>query len=268
MQKCFAAENVDFYSTVSSSSDTDMIKMTTDLFFNQLQSLDGYTVTDKRNRTYSKEEAPDNTIAFFAEIQEEGDGSWICTLNAIKPSENKNVNETKKYASYYKILLDAKTSLENLFRNLAENIYSSPQEKIASSKPALPPEEESKAPGEVTLDELSGTWKGEDFIEKILLLRGGRGFVIFKNGANMNISVSIQGKNVSIKQTSSSNASFFPEIPREKALKNAPGALPIEWNMFIESPTKLTGTKKTMLEDSTAPNGVRQGTISVSWSKS
>ena len=36
---------------------------------------------------------------------------------------------------------------------------------------------------------LSGTWGGEDTIDKIVIMRGGRGFVIFKNGSSMNITV-------------------------------------------------------------------------------
>ena len=95
----FSASPVEFYATVSSSQDTGMIKMTTDLFYTQFLSLNGYTVIDKREILFNPEVHKSSNIAFFAEIQEDADGSWICTLNAVKTSENKNVSSTKKYAS-------------------------------------------------------------------------------------------------------------------------------------------------------------------------
>lgn len=260
-----AAESVDFYATVSSSADSGMIKMTTDLFFNQLQSLDGYTVTDKRGSTYDPSTAARTSIAFFAEIQEDSDGSWICTLNAVKASDGKNVSETKKYASYYKILLDAKSSLENLFRNLSGEapVQDSPAQ-ASVPRNYTPPQQAQESP-DSALDDLAGTWRGEQFIEKILILRGGRGFVVFKNGATMNISVTITGKNVRIVQTGGSNASFFPEIPRQLALQNAPGAKPIEWNLTLTDKATLKGVKSTLVENS--GSGVTDGTLEVTWSK-
>ena len=39
---------------------------------------------------------------------------------------------------------------------------------------------------EATLETLAGTWTGEALVDKVIILRGGNGFVIFKNGASMN----------------------------------------------------------------------------------
>ena len=46
-----SAETVDFFATVSSSKDSNMIKMTTDLFFAQFQAVDGYSVTEETKTT-------------------------------------------------------------------------------------------------------------------------------------------------------------------------------------------------------------------------
>jgi hypothetical protein len=249
---------VDFFATVSSSGDTNMIKMTTDLFFAQFQAVDGYTVNDRRNETYSAENSSAG-IAFFAEIQEDEDG-WVCTLNAIKSDGEKNVSSTKKYNTYYKILLDAKPSLENLLKNLSGNVGAvNPAENFQDSG------KNSLLQGEEILDNIAGTWTGEDLIEKILILRGGRGFVIYKSGASMNVSVSVEGSSIKIKQSGKPNASFFPEIPRSEALKNAAGALPIEWNFSLSGNT-LSGTKTTLVQDKKT-NGVSSGEISVTWTK-
>ncbi|MGN0730082.1 TP0183 family DNA metabolism protein [Treponema sp.] len=258
--RSFSAETVDFFATVSSSKDTGMIKMTTDLLFNQFQTVDGYTVRDRRNETYISGASTAN-ISFFAEIQEDPDGGWLCTLNAIKPDGKQNVSATKKYDSYYKILLDARPSLENLLTNLTGNIQI-PEERTAAQEERA----KSTVPGDTQLDAIAGTWTGEELIEKVLILRGGRGFVIFKNGASMNISVTVQDDSIKIRQNGRPNASFFPEIPRQEALKNAQTASPIEWNMTLSGNT-LSGKKTTLVEDKNSPTGIKEGEIEVSWTK-
>lgn len=258
------ADTVDFYATVSSSADDNMIKMTTDLLYTQLQSMDAYSVADKRSEVFTLPSSSPN-ISFYVDIQEDYDGGWICTLNAYRGE--KNVSFTKKYDSYYKILMDSKASIENLLLNLSENL------KIQKTDDAREPEAEKKEePNPIlrqrnpAMDILAGTWTGEELIEKILILRGGRGFIVFKNGASMNISVTVDGDSVKVKQTGKSNASFFPELPRQEALNNAATAAPIEWNLVLNGNT-LEGTKKTLVSDKKASTGVSEGTINVLWTK-
>jgi len=233
--------------------------MTTDLFYTQLQSLSGYTVVDKRTISYDADIPSSNTISFYAEIEESGDDGWLCTLNAIKNSNGKNVSETKKYTSYYKILLDAKSSLENLLLSLDENINFN---SAVNSNPGSNLKEEN-----VTVEKLSGTWTGEPLVDKVVLLKGGRGFVIFKNGASMNITVSVSGKTVFIKQSGKSNASYFPEIPRNVALQNASTAEPVIWTLSLVSPNTLKGKKNTLVTDKSSPSDVSRGDISVTWTR-
>lgn len=253
----FATEAVDFYATVSSSSDKDMISMTTDLFFTQLQSLESYTVTDRRNAVYSKENAIPSNISFYIEIQEDEENTWLCTLHAIKLSEEKNLTVSKHYSSYYKILLDAKNSLELLLKNISLSTEQFPEAALKNSNSSIQKDAE----------KLCGTWTGETFIDKIIILRGGRGFVIFKNGASMNIQVNIAGNKVNIVQTGKPNASYFPELPRDLALKAATQAPAIKWDLTLVESNKLKGTKTTLTESKFSENGVSTGTYNVEWIK-
>lgn len=261
---CIHAETVQFYATVSSSADASMIKMSTDILYTQLQSMDGYTVVDRRNENYTSENKPGN-ISFYAEIQEQSTGNWTCTLNAFK--NDSAFSSTKEYDSYYKILMDAKASLENFMLNLSGNIVIPEEESAEMAEDEIKPEIHS--PGKKrnpVMDLLAGTWIGEELIEKILILRGGRGFIIFKNGASMNIAVSVEGSDVTIKQSGKSNASFYPELPRQDALKIAASANPIEWKLKLNGNT-LSGIKKTLISDKKSSTGVSEGTVAVSWTK-
>lgn len=258
ISKLYAVSTVDFFATKSSSKDINMITMTTDLFFTQFTSMSGYTVFDRRDTVYEKGIDSSSNIIFYSEIEESGDGNWVCTLNVINSAKDKNLNITKTYASYYKILLDAKTSLENLLASLEGN---GPAEVTAEAPKAK------AAPSKANIEELAGTWTGENLIDKIVILRGGKGFVIFKNGATMNISVSAEGSTVLIKQTGKPNASFFPELPRDLALKNVMNAEPVSWTLSLLDSQTLSGSKTTLLEDSSSSNGVTEGSLDVEWKK-
>ena len=107
----------------------------------------------------------------------------------------------------------------------------------------------------------------QDHIEKILILRGGRGFVIFENGASMNVSVEEAGSSVKITQTSRPNASFFPELPRALALKNAAQSQPVEWNLTLTEDGSLKGSKTTLVESRSSDTGVSRGTVDVEWKR-
>lgn len=249
------ATDVEFFATKSSSSDINMLTMTTDLFYKQLQGLGTYSVIDKRNIPFSND-IPTNGIAFYAQIEEGSNGSWLCTLNARK-NGGQFVSETRTYASYYKILLDAKASIESIMATLA----------TAPQNGAVGASKESNAFALAGLDALAGTWTGEEQIDKIIILRGGKGFVIFKNGASMNITVSVSGNTVSIEQNGRANASFFPDLPRDVALKNATNANPITWNLTIVDASTMKGTKTTLIADASSETGTSTGSLSVEWVK-
>ena len=99
-------------------------------------------------------------------------------------------------------------------------------------------------------------------------MRGGRGFVIFNNGASMNITVRLQqsegSQKITVLQNQRSNASFFPQLSRQLALEHAVNAEPIEWTFQAKDSNTLTGQKRTLVENS---GQVNYGDISVTWTR-
>lgn len=252
------ATDVEFYTLLSSTvTDSSKVQMTEDLFFTQLLSFQQYKIVDKRPSSYTGIPAnpSQDTIVFYGELQENG-SSWTCTLHLEQPHLNKKTQITGNYDSYFKILSEAKSSISQLF----ENLEAPSTAATASHNPKAPA-------GTPTFDSLSGTWIGEASINKIVLLRGGRGFVIFNNGASMNISVEIQGHTIICTQSAKSNASFFPELPREVALVAAMNAQPITWTMTLSNNSTMTGTKRSLLAvvDSGTAVGAEMGTTEVTW---
>ncbi len=186
---------VDYYGVVSQSSDANMLKMAQDIFYTQLKSVDNITVNDLRpDATKASIEVPElkttgkSTIAFYAEIEEDksedtGLTVWRCKFNALNPSDGITRTKNETYDSYYKILSSAKNDIEEILKNIDSPKKGPGNENLTSS---------AMTPVNVDIESLAGTWSGEPFTDKIIILRGGRGFVIFKNGATMNIKITVK----------------------------------------------------------------------------
>lgn len=250
------AINLDFYATVTNIQDSDMVNMATDLYFSQFQALPGFYVNDKRKVFFDENTALKSNISFYAELTETADG-WTSTLNAINLGKNKHFSFTKTYENYYLILIDAKDSIQNLI----DNLNSTDGDSLDNSR------QNAESNIRVDMESIAGNWNGGKFIDKIVILRGGRGFVIYKNGASMDISVAINGRTVTITQSGKSNASFFPALAREIALKLAPSAQPVKWNFTLLDSNTLSGTETTLVPDETSETGASIGTIAAEWTR-
>ena len=257
--------SIDYFGIVASGVDDNMSKMTSDLYYTQLCEINSYTVQDKRNgirmsSSPSTDEFEDGKISLYAVItKKENSSKWISTITLYDSSKKSTLSEAKEYDSFYKILMEPKSSLQETISALLAGKGTEVTSATGSSKSS----------GSIQSTEfLSGTWGGEDTIDKIVIMRGGRGFVIFKNGSSMNITVEIktsgQGQSIVITQNGKSNASFFPELPREIALKEAVNADPIKWILTLDDDDTLSGTKSTLvMSDGTAING----TMNVTWKR-
>ena len=260
--------SIDYYGIVSNEIDSNMSKMTSDLYYTQLSEINNFSVEDKRT-TPCLSERPDaqefseTSLSFFTVItKEEKSDKWITTYWVVDKNKNEEHSKKKTYDSFYKILMEPKDVLKETIKQLIEN--DSGTKGITSSNSDMP-----FTSGAVitSTEELSGTWGGEDNINKIVIMRGGRGFVIFNNGASMNITVELsdsERKNVIVTQKGRSNASFYPDLQRTAALNAAVSADPIKWTLTLVDENTLKGTKDTLLPDG---DGYKAGSLSVTWSR-
>ena len=261
--------NIDYYGIVSTEIDANMSKMTSDLYYTQLSEINNFSISDKRT-TPSLAERPDaeafsnSSLSFFTLInKDENSDKWITTYFVVDKAHNEEHSKKKIYDSLYKILMEPKDVLKNTIKQLIENdtsattITASVQEQSSSGKSAI-----------TSTEELSGTWSGEENINKIVIMRGGRGFVIFNNGASMNITVELSGsdssKTVLVKQKGNSNASFYPDLKRTAALTAAVSAAPIKWTLNLTDSNTLKGIKDTLLPDG---DNYKEGSVNVIWTR-
>ena len=261
--------NIDYYGIVSTEIDANMSKMTSDLYYTQLSEINNFSVTDKRSSP-SLSERPDSSVfaegrlSFFTLITKDAKSDkWITTCYVVDKNKNEEHSKKKTYDSFYKLLMEPKDVLKETIKNLIENdssktsISGSPSDPVSARGSSI-----------ASTEELSGTWTGEENINKIVIMRGGRGFVIFNNGASMNITVELSGpednKKVLVTQKGGSNASFYPELKRTAALTAAVSAKPIKWTFVLSDNNTLKGTKDTLLPDG---DNYKEGSVSVTWNR-
>ena len=261
--------NIDYYGIVSNEIDANMSKMTSDLYYTQLSEISNFSVSDMRTSP-SLTARPDSStfsdgkLSFFTLIQKDAKSDkWITTYFVVDKIKNEEHSKKKTYDSFYKILMEPKDVLKDTIKQLIENDTSATA--IAAGLQESSP---SKTSAIVSTEELSGTWGGEENINKVVIMRGGRGFVIFNNGASMNITVELSGsdsaKKVVIKQKGNSNASFYPELKRTIALSAAVSAEPIKWTLTLTDNNTLEGIKNTLLPDG---DSYKEGSVSVVWTR-
>lgn len=262
---------IDYCGIFSDDLDQNMSKLTSDLYYTQLSELQNFTVVDKRSQFDSKNPGSidkslfaEKSKTFFAEINKNpSNDKWQTVFHIFY--EGNEVTKSKEYDSYYKILMEPKDNLRATLSALINGGGSvseaqKPQTDSASKEPV-------KA-AQISTDFLSGTWKGEDGLNKVVIMRGGRGFVIFSNGASMNISIRLDegggNQKITIVQNQRSNASFFPQLSRQLALEEAVNADPIEWNLQATDSNTLKGQKRTLIEET---GQVSYGNIPVTWTR-
>ena len=243
--------------------------MTSDLYYTQLSEINNFSVSDKRSSP-SLSERPDaadfsdGKLSFFTLITKDSKSDkWITTYYVVDKTRNEEHSKKKTYDSFYKILMEPKDVLKDTIKQLIENDSST-----TSITASVNDSSSIKGASIASTEELSGTWGGEENINKIVIMRGGRGFVIFNNGASMNITVELSGsadnKKVVITQKGNSNASFYPDLKRTAALSAAVSAKPITWTLTLTDNNTLKGIKNTLLPDG---DNYKEGSISVIWTR-
>lgn len=273
--------NLYYYGVLTNVNDQNMLNITQDLFFAQLRGIQSLQTFDKRDDeikdSYSDIQTDSNCGSFFELVQEKSpsegpllfaariyrprsDEKWSCVF-AVKNLQNGQVFSTEKeYDSYYKILTDAKLLIQRVVFDASGSGGALGQSAKAAPGAAR------QDGAEVGAESLAGTWSGEKSASKIILLRSGRGFIVFNNGATMNVAVFAQdgGSSVRIVQRDKFNASFYPDIDRQTILNYAESAAPIEWNMTLASSGSLVGKKRTLVQSG---GSVEPASVDVTWTK-
>jgi len=241
---------------------TEQTAQTVDnLVFSFIKELKTYTIFDLRSQSVPADFPNDPAIdyIFFGALEEVPEG---IKLELILKGRKDQVTRiiSKVYDNINKILLDSRLLVFNLFD------FSVPLEQLARS---LPQTEQNTEFGYIdTVDSLAGSWKGEQGLDRVMILRGGRGMAVFSSGVSVSLDLKIDNGYLLVTQKGSLQPRQFLNLPDEIARQAVQKTNPPQWR-FLVSPDKkiLSGTKvdAQIQYNETAIISVKYDTATVEW---
>ena len=241
---------------------TEQTAQTVDnLVFSFIKELKTYTIFDLRSQSVTADFPNDPAIdyIFFGALEEVPEGIKLeLILKGRKDQFTRIIS--KVYDNINKILLDSRLLVFNLFD------FSVPLEQLARS---LPQNEQNTEFGYIeTVDSLAGSWKGEPGLDRVMILRGGRGMAVFSSGVSVSLDLKIDNGYLLVTQKGSLQPRQFLNLPDEIARQAVQKTNPPQWR-FLVSPDKkiLSGTKvdAQIQYNETAIISVKYDTATVEW---
>ena len=241
---------------------TEQIAQTVDnLVFSFIKELKTYTIYDLRNQSVPTD-FPQNAAVeyiFFGVLEEVPEGVKLeLILKGRKEQFTRIIS--KVYDNVNRILLDSRLLVFNLFD------FSVPLEQLARSLPQN--EQNTEFEYIETVDSLAGSWKGEPGLDRVMILRGGRGMAVFSSGVSVSLDLKIDNGYLLVTQKGSLQPRQFLNLPDEIARQAVQKTNPPQWR-FLVSPDKkiLSGTKvdAQIQYNETAIISVKYDTATVEW---
>ena len=162
------------------------------------------------------------------------------SINNIEESQDSVIVLTRDYDTYNRIMLESRS----LVRELIDK-FTSPETNTEQAN-ALP-EENIKTSPINDINSLSGSWKGDGIIEKVVFLRGGKAIAILTNGASMQLDLVIQDGNLIAMQKGANQPRFFTALPYSIAAIASNSAPPTSWELSLSEDFKtLVGIQHTV----------------------
>jgi len=225
-----------------------------EVIFSFTAEMKNYSVKDAGNADETVAIASDDILYIFTGRIVAGDG-FVRLEVCFKNKELEMVRYlAKDYESTAKILLESRLLVKELFElqdsvekarlsfERAEKTAPQQKENIRDLK-SLVEEEFDKI---FSLDSLVGAWYGEDGeVEKIMIMRGGRGVAIWASGISLLLDVKLEDGILTISQKGVPQPRQFVNLPDNIANIAAKSAKPIVWQFSVDQDLKvLSGLKR------------------------
>ncbi|HOT62740.1 MAG TPA: hypothetical protein PLU93_07755, partial [Treponemataceae bacterium] len=170
---------------------------------------------------------------------------------------------SRVYENPNRILLESRVLVRDLFdQSIA---LPDPSPSVAD---ASPPEQTIELIAVRNPDSLAGSWEGEDGIERIMILRGGRGVAVLASGVSISLEILVSGDYLVVRQKGAAVPRQFMDLPDPVARQAAAIAPPIEWRFQVTSDqSTLSGTKKSVVIKNDGKNvlSMESVTLPVFW---
>ena len=257
----FAVPKVAVYQLQAPTMNEQTVQTVDNLVFSFIKELKTYTIFDLRAQPVPTSFPVDISVdyIFYGVLKEAPDG---IKLELVLKGKEDQVTRmiSKVYDNINKILLDSRLLVLNLFdfsvrlEGLAD---SSPQEQRITEFEHIE-----------TVDSLAGSWKGEQGLERVMILRGGRGMAVFSSGVSVSLELKIDNGYLLVTQKGTLQPRQFLNLPDAIAQQAVQKINPPQWRFLVSADKKiLSGTKvdAQIQYNDTAILDVQYGTAVVEW---
>ncbi len=248
-----AAPVVAVYALSANDVGDAVTRTVADLIFSFIREQKAYRMLDMRGEGLPRDlGVPDGAdYLFYGKLENRPDG---LKLELVLKGGPFGVTRliSRVYENSNRILLESRVLVRDLFdQSLALPDPPDPNGiKLATSTDGGTPD--SSASGLSwqavrNIDALAGSWRGEEGVEKIMILRGGRGVAVLSSGVSVSLELTVSGDELIVRQKGAPTVRQFIDLPDPVARQAAAIAPPLEWRFLISGDQRnLGGTKKTV----------------------
>ncbi|UTC68160.1 MULTISPECIES: hypothetical protein [unclassified Treponema] len=208
--------------------------------FSFVKELKKYDIIDMRTTPVTETDARQRFDYVFAGKVTGLENGIQLELMLKNSSDNITRRISKIYQSVNLILLDSRILVSDLF------------DKSVNLSAAYTPEETSQNNDDVeevkNIDILSGSWQGEEDLERVEIMRGGRGIALLSSGITILLQIKINDGHLTINQSGKPSARQFINLPDEIAKKAAEMGKTPSWKFLVSANNKILVGEKTDIE--------------------
>lgn len=151
----------------------------------------------------------------------------------------------KIYNNANLILLDSRILVNNLF-DMSVNLEDAAADQNAANGTDRI---EQSMPVEVTnIESLAGSWHGENGVERIEIMRGGRAIAVLSSGVSIFLNLKLTGGRLIVTQSGAPQARQFADLPDNIAKKAAELGKTPAWKFLVSKDNKILVGEKTYTE--------------------
>lgn len=211
--------------------------------FSFVKELKKYDIIDMRSTPVTETDARQRFDYVFA-------GKVIGLENGIQlelmlknVSDNITRRISKIYQSVNLILLDSRVLVSDIFDKSVNLSVTYNLEDIAKQDDDNEEVEKVK-----NLDILSGSWQGEEGIERVEIMRGGRGIALLSSGITILLQIKVNDGYLTINQSGKPLSRQFINLPDEIAKKAAEMGKTPSWKFMVSANNKILVGEKIDIE--------------------
>ncbi|UTC61564.1 hypothetical protein E4O00_04915 [Treponema sp. OMZ 788] len=237
----YAAPTVGVFKLESKNITEQTTATISNAIFSFVKELKRYDIVDMRSTPVTETDARQRFDYVFAGKVTGLENGIQLELMLKNSSDNITRRISKIYQSVNLILLDSRVLVSDIFD---KSVNLSVTYNLEDSEP----KEDAEVEEVKNIDILSGSWQGEDGLERVEIMRGGRGIALLSSGITILLQIKLNEGYLTINQSGKALPRQFINLPDEIAKKAAEMGKTPSWKFLVSADNKVLAGEKIDIE--------------------